>query len=125
MKKYVQPVHEQIKNLEIIEKEEEIIAKTGDLTDRIDSEGQEDTDEDQTDDEEKNSPPRISQKSNDQNKTEVDIHPEVEEDRIEDDMLTDKLEERTENLFKVKPATEPSLADCLAVIDNLQKENFI
>ena len=38
-------------------------------------------------------------------------------------MLTDDLEERIENLIRVKPATEPSLAGCLAVIDNLQEEN--
>ena len=30
-------------------------------------------------------------------------------------MLTDDLEVRMENLIRVKPATEPSLAGCLAV----------
>ena len=124
MKKYVQQVHERIKKLEIIQKEEEIIAKTGDLTDRIDSEGQENTDEDKSEDErEKNSPPRKSQKSNNLDNNEVVPGGYLEVDKLEEDMLTDDLEERIENLLKVKPSTEPSLAGCLAVIDNLQEEN--
>ena len=111
MKKHVQQVHEQNKNIEKVDKkEEDLIAKTDNLNDRIVCGDQENTDEDQTDDEEKKSPPRKSQKSNYQDKNEVDILSEIEGDKIENEMLTDDLEERIKNLIRVKPSTEPSLS---------------
>ena len=56
-------------------------------------------------------------------KNELITEGEEEGDTNEDEMLTEDLEERIENMLRVKPSNEPSLAGCLAVIDNLQEEN--
>ena len=127
MKKHVIQVHADDKSKEEVAKEEDLtvtkIAETDNLNDRIVLEDQENTDEDQTDDEEKNSPPRKAHKSNDLDKNEVEIQSNVEEEKPEEVIITDDLEQRIEDLIRVKPSTEPSLAGCLAVIDNLQEEN--
>ena len=41
----------------------------------------------------------------------------------EKEIITDNIEKKIEDLIRVKPTTEPSLAGCLAVIHDLQKEN--